>query len=167
MDIKGYFDNVNHDRLIFTLSHLGFSSHTCAWLCSYLSSHSVQIRINNTLYDKLHLQPVGIPQGSPLSPVLSLIYLLPLLYLFLQDPNISIRAYVDDFLILATSGSFNVNCEETQDAAITANNCLRKLGLEFELEKSELIHFARNRKELAVNPNIVLEHPDGGAHTVC
>jgi endonuclease/exonuclease/phosphatase family metal-dependent hydrolase len=166
MDIKGYFDNVNHDRLIYTMTRLGFSSPTCAWLRSYLSSRSIQICIDNTLYDKLHLQPVGIPQGSPLSPVLSSIYSLPLLYLFPQDLNVSIRAYVDDFSILATSGSFNFNREEIQDAANTANECLRKLGLEFELEKSELIHFARNRKELDVNPNMILERPDGGAHTI-
>lgn len=166
LDIEGYFNNVNHSRLISTLRHLGFSVNICNWLQPFLSNCTVQIRVDGVICDRAPLAAVGLPQGSPLSPVLSSIYTLPLLFLFRYSPGIIVRAYVDDFSILVFSNSYSSNIDLLKEAAHEAGSCLRDLGLRFELDKCELMHFAASRAHLAENPNLPLDRPNGGTHTV-
>ncbi|KAF8757129.1 Reverse transcriptase (RNA-dependent DNA polymerase) [Rhizoctonia solani] len=142
LDISGYFNNVNHARLSFTLRRLGFSDCMCNWLTSYFSDRTAQFRINDHVTNLFPISNVGIPQGSPLSPVLSSLYSIPVLLLVLDSPSLSVQAYVDDFTILATSNSHARNIHLLEEAAEEALSCLQALGLDFELEKCELIHFA-------------------------
>ncbi|KAF8759946.1 Reverse transcriptase (RNA-dependent DNA polymerase) [Rhizoctonia solani] len=99
------------------------------------------------------------PPGIPLSPILSSIYSIPLLRA-IQDPQALTYAYVDDFSILAFSDSHASNTTILQNIANTANNTLRALGLEFELPKSDLIHFT-SRKQQPSNAQITLTHDLG------
>ncbi|KAF8692069.1 Reverse transcriptase (RNA-dependent DNA polymerase), partial [Rhizoctonia solani] len=144
LDISGYFNNVNHARLSFTLRRLGFSDCMCNWLTSYFSDRTAQFRINDHVTNLFPISNVGIPQGSPLSPVLSSLYSIPVLLSVLDSPSLSVRAYVDDFTILATSNSHARNIHLLEEAAEEASSCLQALGLDFELEKCKLIHFAKS-----------------------
>ncbi|KAJ1304840.1 hypothetical protein OPQ81_005974 [Rhizoctonia solani] len=117
LDISGYFNNVNHSRLNFTLRRLGFSDCICNWLASYFSDRTAQFRINNHVSSHFPISNVGIPQGSPLSPVLSSLYSLPVLVSTLNSPSLSVRVYIDDFTILATSASRARNIQLLEDAA--------------------------------------------------
>jgi hypothetical protein len=116
---------------MFTLQHLGFAACVCDWVALYLTDCSVQIQLDNHTCNPLQLQPVGIPQGSPLSLILSSIYSLPLLYLHTNSTHISICAYVDNFSILAIGNSYEDNVIELRDTALDASNCPCKLGLKF------------------------------------
>ncbi|KAF8761872.1 Reverse transcriptase (RNA-dependent DNA polymerase) [Rhizoctonia solani] len=152
LDISGYFNNVNHSRLNYTIRRLGFSDYTCNWLASYFSDRTAQFRINNCITRKFDISNVGIPQGLPLSPVLSSLYSYPVLVSIPSSDSLSVRAYVDDFTILATSSSRLQNTHLLESAAEQAGAALHALGLEFELEKCELIHFAKSGQSLANNP---------------
>jgi retron-type reverse transcriptase len=77
-DVKGFFDNVNHARMAALLHNMGFSPDLVAWATSFLAERRIKLRFNNILSEE-RLQPVGVPQGSPLSPVLSIAYTAPLL----------------------------------------------------------------------------------------
>jgi len=46
LDIQGFFDNINHDRLIHTFRILGFAQKICQWLTSFLADRVVQLRFN-------------------------------------------------------------------------------------------------------------------------
>lgn len=72
-DIEGFFDNVNHARLTALVRALGFPPEICAWTTSFLRDRSVRIRFNNFTSDSIDLE-MGTPQGSPISPILSIIY---------------------------------------------------------------------------------------------
>ncbi|KAJ1304087.1 hypothetical protein OPQ81_008491 [Rhizoctonia solani] len=74
LDVSGYFNNIDHACLIYTLDRLGYSDQICNWLQSYLMSCTAQFQVDGTLCLQLQLPLVGIPQGSPLSPVLSSLY---------------------------------------------------------------------------------------------
>jgi hypothetical protein len=76
-DVKGFFDNVNHARLAARLNNMGFSPDLVAWATLFLAERRIRLRFNNILLEEC-CQPVGIPQGSPLSPVLSIAYTAPL-----------------------------------------------------------------------------------------
>jgi len=85
----------------------------------------------------------GIPQGSPVSPILFLIYIK---FLFKEididkEFKLSIPSYMDDIAILASSRDLEMNCKILQRIA----NKLIEWGLlnciEFDKDKTELIHF--------------------------
>ena len=40
-DIQGFFDNINHDRLVHTFRHMGFIENICRWLTSFLAERTV------------------------------------------------------------------------------------------------------------------------------
>jgi hypothetical protein len=40
-DIQGFFDNVNHNRLIVLIKLLGFAPETCRWVSSFLKDRSI------------------------------------------------------------------------------------------------------------------------------
>ncbi|KAF8753638.1 Reverse transcriptase (RNA-dependent DNA polymerase) [Rhizoctonia solani] len=158
MDVSGYFNNIDHARLVYTLRRLGFAHKICQWLISYLHKRTAQPKIDDTLCDPINLPAVGIPQGSPLSPILSSIYSIPLLHA-IQDPQVHTYAYVDNFSILAFSHSHSANAQILKEIALSANETLQLLGLEFELPKSNLIHFISQKQQPSnAKVKILLEH---------
>ena len=77
-DIKGFFDTVHRERLVETIRNLGFSDEVARWTRSFLTDRRVTLSFNGiTVADQD--QPVGTPQGSLVSPVLSALYTSPLL----------------------------------------------------------------------------------------
>ncbi|KAF8714675.1 Reverse transcriptase (RNA-dependent DNA polymerase), partial [Rhizoctonia solani] len=157
LDVSGYFNNVDHSRLIYTLERLGYSTNICNWLKSYLSNRTAQFRIDGVLCPHFQLPDVGIPQGSPLSPVLSSLYSIPLL-LASTDPQAHSFAYIDNFTILAYSHSHQENINIITKVIKNINQVAIKLGLEFELPKSDLIHFIRSPKTPHSNPSLTFSH---------
>lgn len=166
LDIKGYFDHVHHDRLIYTLRRLGFSHPVCGWLASYLSSCTASIRVDSIVTAPAPLANVGIPQGSPLSPVLSSLYSLPVLLCLDHHPHVSIRTYVDDFTILAVAGSQETAVTDLEEAAQEADDCLRQLGLSFDLDKCELLHLARTSGNMVHNASVTLRTRSHAVHVI-
>ncbi|KAF8753679.1 Reverse transcriptase (RNA-dependent DNA polymerase) [Rhizoctonia solani] len=77
-----------------------------------------------------------------------------------SDPQALTYAYVDNFSILAFSNLHASNTTILQNIANTTNNTLRALGLEFELPKSNLIHFT-SCKQQPSNAQIMLTHDLG------
>jgi retron-type reverse transcriptase len=94
-DVKGFFDNVNHARLAAQLHNMGFAEDLVAWAASFLADRRIKLKFNEILSED-RLQPVGVPQGSPLSPVLSIAYTAPLLGKMANWNNSSLGMYIDD-----------------------------------------------------------------------
>jgi hypothetical protein len=79
-DIQGFFDNVNHGRLMALIESLGFAPKIYRWAASFLKDRVVQLQFNGFTSEDIELE-MGMPQGSPVSPVLLIIYASPLLHL--------------------------------------------------------------------------------------
>ncbi len=89
----------------------------------------------------------GVPQGSPLSPILAILYLAPLYEtLAVKHPHLSLLGFADDTNILAFGLSEDSTCRQLEEAWKTCEQWARTRGLTFALEKSELLHFTRARK---------------------
>ena len=73
IDIKGFFDHVNHTRMIHVSKQKGFPKEICDWTESFLSNRTAKIRIDDYTSELFDLT-IGVPQGSPASPVLSCLY---------------------------------------------------------------------------------------------
>ena len=68
LDIEKYFDTVNHDKLISILREKVNDSHTLHLIRKFLQTGVM----DNGLFSST---TIGVPQGGPLSPILSNIYL--------------------------------------------------------------------------------------------
>ena len=73
IDVKGFFDNVNHRRMTRVLWEMGFPIEIVKWIQSFLSDRSTAFRIDDILHQVQEID-IGIPQGSPCSPILLIIY---------------------------------------------------------------------------------------------
>ena len=141
-DIQGFFDNINHDRLVHTFQSLGFPLELTRWLHSFLSDRSIRLRFNGFTSDPISIL-VGSPQGSPISPVLSIIYTYPLLLKVQGWINSGLSMYVDDGNILACGASYEAVNSCLQYAYAECEDWLTRAGLGIEPNKTELIYFVR------------------------
>ena len=161
-DIKGFFDNVHKNRLAATLRNLGYSEGVTAWTLSFLSERRATLSFNGLTTPEQD-QPVGTPQGSPLSPVLSALYTSPMLKALNGESNTSLAMYVDDGIIFARGPDW-----ETVNTLLMARyqaceEWLWRNNLACKPEKTELIYFRRPRAKDAPPDRLFL--PDPPNHT--
>ena len=123
-DVKGYFDFVNHNRLLYELRRKHIPIEYVKWTASFLSNREAAICINGCCGA---MKPVdnSIPQGSPVSPILSSYYSSELIESFSIPSNptqldlhattpsqpspLSIIMYVDDRKLYVSSRSLHTN----------------------------------------------------------
>ena len=95
MDLKSFFDEVNHDKLMGTLKKSGLPNDVLRLINRYLKTP--------VLVDgKLTATTKGVPQGGPLSPLLANIVLNELDWTLHKRQHSFVR-YADDFQILVSS----------------------------------------------------------------
>ncbi|EAQ89411.1 hypothetical protein CHGG_06030 [Chaetomium globosum CBS 148.51] len=101
LDISGAFDTANHTRLLATLREMGYPRWLVLWIRDWLTGREATL-----LFDGKAATPTaiwaGVPQGSPLSPVLFILYIASL-YKQLKDehPHLAIVGFADDTNLLA------------------------------------------------------------------
>jgi len=95
IDLKGFFDEVDHSVLLQLIYQRAKCPTTLRLIRKWLRA---PIQING----KLHRRRKGVPQGSPISPLLSNI-LLDLLDKKLERRNLKYVRYADDFSIYTKS----------------------------------------------------------------
>src|SRR5436190_8842756 len=73
MDVVGAFNNVHHERLIHNMRKHRIPTEITQWILSFLSKRTTKMKFNGITTDHIPT-PTGIPQGSPLSPILYILY---------------------------------------------------------------------------------------------
>jgi hypothetical protein len=72
-NILGFFDNVNPAHTIQIFRDKGFPPGMCAWVESFLSTRKATLKGGGHTSKPFEILS-GTPQGSPLSPILSVMY---------------------------------------------------------------------------------------------
>ena len=146
LDIKGAFDTVHHERLVKTMRKLGYPEWLVNWLKSFLAHRISHLSFDGEISEEFHIR-TGVPQGSPLSPILFLLYIASL-YEELQreHPQLLLVGFADDTNLMAVGYSELANCKQLEDAWGTCERWARSRGMEFAPQKSELMHFTRTRR---------------------
>ena len=136
-DIKGFFDNVNHDWLMKFLEHDIQDKAFLRYIKRFLISGYMEDM-------KLYETDKGTPQGGLISPILANVYLHYVLDLFFEKYIKSrlkgeayLVRYADDFLIM-----FQYENEAKQVYELLIKR-LAKFGLEMEQEKTRILPFGR------------------------
>jgi len=92
LDLKGGFDNVCANKLANTLTKGGVSPYLFAWIKSFLSERQCRLIFQGAPKD-VCLVAAGTPQGSPISPLLFVLYIASL---YPTIPQGLASSYVDD-----------------------------------------------------------------------
>ena len=97
----------------------------------------------------------GIPQGSPISPILFLIYIRDLFPSLAS--SVRVLSYIDDIALITSSTSLKKNVRILEREAAKLQELANKNAIEFDLAKTELIHFTRIKEAKTAS----LSLPDG------
>lgn len=146
-DIQGYFDHINHNRLIQAFANLGFAPELVKWCQSFLKDRTIKLRFNGETLDVFDFA-VGTPQGSPVSPVLSTIYTSSLLHKMKDWTNASLGMYIDDGAIFACGDNWEKIEATMRDEYSACLDWLTRAGLNIEPDKTELIFFRKPRERI-------------------
>jgi hypothetical protein len=74
LDLGGAFDNVSHERLLHIMRTAGFPPWITHAINCFLTERRTRIAFSGFESDWIPTKS-GIPQGSPLSPILSLLHI--------------------------------------------------------------------------------------------
>ncbi|KAL2889564.1 RNA-directed DNA polymerase from mobile element jockey [Ceratocystis lukuohia] len=148
-DIRGAFDGILPNRMVRRLQGQGWPGHVCKWVQSFLESRTSQITLDDTT------EPPGntsgsLPQGSPISPILYMLFMAPLYYSWSNY----LRGYMDDGLWLIKGRTWE-NCIRDLRVVMeyTIGWCTDN-GLQLDHKKSQLLHMTRKRTQ--DNPDLEL-----------
>jgi len=137
LDIKAGFDNVDNNTLARILREGGIPPYLVSWVSSFLSERSCTLVFQGAPGTQAPIN-VGAPQGSPISPLLFLLYVAPLHFAIPQGLMIS---YVDDFALTVASLSYRGNIRRLQVLFDKLEGKASRLGVSFSVAKTELIHW--------------------------
>ena len=161
LDISGAFDTVNHTRLLATLRDQGFPRWLVLWVRAWLTGRVASLHFDGQQTEDIPVT-AGVPQGSPLSPILFILYIASL-YIALKEahPLISIVGFADDTNLMAFGKSPGANTRQLEGAWKTCLQWAETRGMAFEAEKSELIHFNKGRNQWSEAVNLALPRGEG------
>jgi exonuclease III len=146
LDVSKAFDRVSHQRLIHNLRKRKIPELIRNWVASFLENRRTTIRLADYTSPEEAIQ-VGIPQGSPISPILYLFYNADLVE-DCQRPALysSVTAFVDDTNILVYSRTTKENCRKLQELHNFCTKWSRTHGSKFNVSKYGLLHISRQRR---------------------
>ncbi|KJZ68630.1 hypothetical protein HIM_11979 [Hirsutella minnesotensis 3608] len=142
LDIKGAFDYVSKKQLLRVLEGLGLPETLISWVDHFLTGRKIQLAFEGQIQPLTDLE-TGVPQGSPISPILFLLYIRGILAA--KGYQLS---YIDDFSISITSTSAKKNTRQLEAIASSLFEQAKEQGVQFDPSKTELIHFSRQREPI-------------------
>ena len=156
LDVSGAFDNVSHARLLHNLRKRRIDERTVRWIASFLTDRSTVISFD-TFKSEVYQTTTGIPQGSPLSPIMYLYYNADLIETCNREPNTLATGYIDDIAILRWGSSIKETCNGLEKAMQRAMIWARKHASVFAPSKFQLTHHTRRRQVADVDRHIQIE----------
>ncbi|SCO87326.1 uncharacterized protein FRV6_11453 [Fusarium oxysporum] len=150
LDVSGAYNCVDRILLLQTLAGCGVATWFLRVIHSFLSDRATVLKLPQSVSDPFFVN-IGIPQGSPLSPLLFLFYTAPLLVMLAEEikkmkrPYVEVHvfSYVDDTYLMAVSPSYEENCAVLKVFHDLIMEWAKGAHLSFSPEKSLVIHFQR------------------------
>jgi hypothetical protein len=150
-DIKGAYNGVCKERLLQRLRARGIPPLIIRWISNFCSERTASISVNGYTSPTRPLQQAGLPQGSPLSPILFLFFNADLVQQKINNTGGSF-ACVDDYTAWVTGSSAEDNYTGIQQIVEKALSWEKTSGATFEIAKTAVVHFTRDANRSSSTP---------------
>jgi ribonuclease HI len=150
-DVKGAYNGVCKERLLQRMKARGIPVDLLRWVEAFCSERTATIQINGQVSEVQSLPQAGLPQGSPLSPILFLFFNADLVQRQIDSQG-GAMAFVDDFTAWVTGPTAQSNREGIEAIINEALDWEKRSGATFEADKTAIIHFAPKAYKLDQGP---------------
>ncbi|CAF2145764.1 unnamed protein product [Rotaria magnacalcarata] len=148
-DIKAAFDSVWQEGLIYKFNDLRLPIYIIKYLISFLESRTATVELDNTL-SRLFTLSSGTPQGSPLSPLLYIIYTSDSMNGI--PPHIEHGLVADDTALWTSSHQLTNLNDRLQQSINEFEKWCKAWKLKLQPTKTELVHFSIHPRKKYKNP---------------
>lgn len=145
LDIAGAFDNVDHFRLVSALARHGFPESILRLVESFLASRSTRLRIDGGETKERRVRR-GVPQGSPLSPILFILFTASLYTELGAAPGLLTVGFADDTNLLGVARSRAQLASNLRQAWEICEDWSHRNHLTFSIPKFTYMPFRRGRE---------------------
>jgi hypothetical protein len=139
LDISGAFDNVSHLRLVHNLRKRRMPECLVNWVASFLAERYTTLELPDYHRPRARVR-TGIPQGSPISPILYLFYNADMMG---EKEFTSNLGYIDDTSVIAIGDTEAENCHLLAASFEECERWATTHASVFAPEKFALVHFHR------------------------
>lgn len=144
LDITGAYDRVDRVKLMRILQETGLPEWMLSFIWSFLTDRITDMRLPGFTSSSFWVN-MGIPQGSPLSPILFLFFSMPIVGAASEYTNSKVKiypfAYVYDTYLLAVSDDFEDNCKALKECHDRIMVWADSVGVSFSPHKYHVLHF--------------------------
>jgi len=156
MDVKGAFPHVAKGNLRRRMEEMGFEADLVRWVESFMEERKVIMSMDGKEGDSMDVE-MGVPQGSPVSPVLFVIYLSGLFgQVEKKEEECGSEgiSFVDDVAWVVEGEDVGECTTQLERCAAETTVWAKKIACQFDMEKTEAMWFTRRRKnkEPKINP---------------
>lgn len=141
MDIIGAFDKVDHMRLLDVLRKKGFPRWIVHWVKTLLDGRTAQLSFDGKTSADLPIA-AGVPQGSPLSPILFILYTSSFYELLGKEEGITTMGFADDSTLLSHGATVHDTLANLRRAYHACEKWAKRFGVKFDPSKFQLLHCA-------------------------
>jgi len=147
MDVKGAFPHAAKGNLIKRMEEMGFEADLVRWVESFMEERKVIMSMDGKEGDSMDVE-TGVPQGSPVSPVLFVIYLSGLFGRVEEkeeEYGSEGISFVDDVAWVIEGEDVGECTQRLEGCAKEAQIWVKENACQFDIEKTEPILFTRKR----------------------
>ena len=146
LDISAAFDSVPHDILLWRLYQMETPGNLLGMIRCFLTNRTASMNIDSESFSCV--AELGVPQGSPVSPILFLCFINDIAHCVSGPTKLLI--FADDCLVYSKLGRRQELLQSFQDNVDRLLNWGSANLMSFNAQKSHLVRFSRLRKAAPV-----------------
>ena len=159
-DVRGGFNNVLGQEVLDAVSR-SCKRGWCRWLIDFFRPREFDVEWDGKIRGHGSAN-VGVPQGSPLSPVVFLIWMAPILSKMEERVkgetglDVEVPSFVDDICIdiIDWDVSRNMQCVEA-DIKRIVREVSEESNMPIETDKEEVLHIRKSRRKRNANQKFI------------
>jgi hypothetical protein len=160
LDVKNAYPTVRAAPFAKICIQLKLPTELIKWFISFMSDRTIRFAFDGEISAMIGVND-GISQGSPVSPIMFLIFIQHVIGALKQTNEIVTLNYADDFAIITESSCARTNSIRLQLALRRLMRAADEVQIQFNADKSEYIHFHKGRDPINIGVTLTFTTCEG------